>query len=101
MICYLTYLDKVSRQPFRAIAVIEAKSRAECGQRNTKGRSGRHHHTPRRLALLYGFTEERVEKQVRQLWIAFKCGLYVTQEHTANTNKLDVETLSHSISATN
>jgi hypothetical protein len=42
----LTYLDKVSWQPFRTITIIEGKSCAECGQRNTKGGSSCHHHTP-------------------------------------------------------
>lgn len=97
----LTYLNKVSWQPFRAITIIEGKSCAERWKRNTKSCSGCHHHTPRSLAALYSFTEERVKKQVRQLWIAFECCLYVTQEHAVMTNILDVETLSQFISTTN
>jgi hypothetical protein len=97
----LTYLDKVSWQPFRTVTIIEGKSSAECGERNTKGCSSCHHHTPRRLAALYSFTEERVKEEVRQLWIAFEGCLYVTQEHAVKTNILDVEMLLQFISTTN
>src|SRR6266478_9287793 len=62
-------LEKIGGQTFAAIRVVEGECSAESGHRDSFFRGHRDDVAPRALCCLDGFTEKRVEQEIRQLGI--------------------------------
>ena len=76
------YLDKVSWETLATITVVEGEGGAEARRGNAKKGSLRHDDSPRLLAALDSFAEERVQQKIHQLGVLLKGQLDVAEEHT-------------------
>ena len=65
-------LNKISRQAFATIGVVEGQSRGESRNRYALNGSGSHDAAPSVLAVADGLPEEVVHEQTPQVRVAFK-----------------------------